>query len=102
MGRNYFKGKRRNPARRAARYVFNPLLMEDLLTVREFVDSLEGIERKIAERLMQGFSQSEIAAMLGLTQPTVSYHLKKIRNLSIKKRLCVGMHMEGNDNAQGH
>jgi len=102
MGRTHFKGKHRRSARRKVRYLFNPLSLQDVLTVREFVDSLEGVERKIAEMLMQGFSQSEVAAKLGLTQPTVSYHLKKIRNLSIKKRLCVGMHMEGHENAQDH
>ncbi|MBR1811274.1 MAG: sigma-70 family RNA polymerase sigma factor [Clostridia bacterium] len=52
--------------------------------VDEFLKSLNDTDREITEMLLQKFTQQEIAEKLGVRQPMVSKHIKKIQQQILK------------------
>ena len=53
--------------------------IDEVLEVNDFVSKQTPIDKKILTALSQGHTHKEIAAMVGVKQPTVSRHIGKMR-----------------------
>ena len=75
-----------DPDLRAA--AMNQVSVEELAAGSAYLDAflktLDKTDRQITELLMQKYTQSEIAEKLGVGQPMVSKHIKKIQKILLK------------------